>query len=236
MSQSAVSLQSVRLAWPGRVIVPEIVGQFEQGSLTAIVGPNGAGKSTLIKALSGRIKPARGRIIFNPDLGRPACMPQKSELDLSVPITCYELVAMGAWHRFGPWRGLSVQDHQGIRAALQKVGLTGFERHPIDGLSGGQLQRALFARLIVREAQIILLDEPFAAVDLATTQDLLRLLLNWHKQGRTIVAVLHDLEMVRKYFPQSLLLARQVVAWGPTEQALTAANLHLARHLGEQAA
>lgn len=109
--------------------------------------------------------------------------------------------------------------------------MAGLGRRPVDTLSGGQLQRALFARLMLRDARVILLDEPFSAVDRATTEDLLDLLHAWHAEGRTVIAVLHDLDIVRAYFPQTLLLAGQVVEWGATEQVLSPANLHLARHL-----
>jgi len=107
----------------------------------------------------------------------------------------------------------------------------------IGTLSGGQLQRALFARLMLFDAQLLLLDEPFAAVDQHTIEALMQLLCRWHAEGRTIVVVLHDLELAHRYFPQTLLLARQVVAWGATAEVLTPDNLHMARHLcaGEQA-
>ncbi len=118
-----------------------------------------------------------------------------------------------------------------MEQALAQVGLSDFAARPIGTLSGGQLQRALFARLILRDSPVILLDEPFAAVDKATTDDLMKLLIQWNQQGRTVIAVLHDLEMVHKFFPQTLLLAGQAVAWCDTPTALSAENLHLARHL-----
>src|SRR5690606_3286067 len=201
-------------------------------SLTAIVGPNGAGKSTLIKGMMGRMNPLKGSIVLGRGVARQmACLPQAAELDLSFPISTFDLVALGAWHRMGAWRGVDAQGVAAVEDVLRLVGLSGAAQVPIDALSGGQLQRALFARLMLRQAQVILLDEPFAAVDHATTEDLLALLQAWHGEGRTIIAVLHDLDMVRAYFPQTLLLAGQVVGWGPTEQVLSTENLHLARHL-----
>jgi zinc/manganese transport system ATP-binding protein len=228
----AIELQQAWLGWRDRIVVRDASGVFRQGSLTAIVGPNGAGKSTLIKAMSGRISPLRGRIRIDPGVARNlACLPQSAELDLSFPISTFDLVALGAWHRLGPWRGLGEADRDAVEAALAAVGLAGFGQHPVATLSGGQLQRALFARLMMRDARVILLDEPFAAVDSATTGDLLALLHQWHGEGRTLIAVLHDLEMVRTYFPQTLLLAGQVVGWGDSAEVLSPANLHLARHL-----
>lgn len=228
----AIELDQVSLGWRDRVAVRDVSGCFAQGSLTAVVGPNGAGKSTLIKGIMGQVSAARGHIrIGAGSRDQVACLPQAGELDSSFPISVYDLVAMGAWRRVGAWRGLSEQEHERVQAALDAVGLGDFGGRIIGTLSGGQLQRALFARLMLHDAQTLLLDEPFAAIDRHTTEDLLALMQGWHKQGRTLVAVLHDMDMVRDYFPQTLLLARQVVAWGPTAEVLTPENLHLARHL-----
>ncbi|MDN5842715.1 MAG: ABC transporter ATP-binding protein [Alcaligenaceae bacterium] len=230
--QGAIELQRVWLGWREHIAVRDASGVFAPGSLTAIVGPNGAGKSTLIKGMMGRMNPLKGSIVLGRDVARQmACLPQAAELDLSFPISTFDLVALGAWHRMGAWRGVDAQGVAAIEDVLRLVGLSGAAQMPVDALSGGQLRRALFARLMLREAQVILLDEPFAAVDHATTEDLLALLHTWHGEGRTIIAVLHDLDMVRAYFPQTLLLAGQVVEWGPTEQVLSTENLHLARHL-----
>ena len=229
---AAIELQQVWLGWRDRIAVRDASGVFPQGSLTAVVGPNGAGKSTLVKAISGRLNPVRGRIRIDPAMaGDLACLPQSAELDLQFPISTYDLVAMGAWHRLGAWRGLDAAGRDAVEDALRAVGLAGCGRQPVETLSGGQRQRALFARLMLRDARVILLDEPFAAVDRATTEDLLALLHQWHGEGRTLIAVLHDLDMVRAYFPQTLLLAGQVVGWGDSGEVLCAANLHLARHL-----
>lgn len=228
----AIELQQVWLGWRDRIAVRDVSGVFPQGSMTAVVGPNGAGKSTLIKAMAGRLSPIRGRIRVDPAVAADlACLPQSAELDLDFPISTFDLVAMGAWHRLGAWRGLDDAGRDAVEAALRAVGLAGFGRQSVNTLSGGQRQRALFARLILRDARVILLDEPFAAVDQGTTESLLALLHQWHGEGRTLIAVLHDLDMVRAYFPQTLLLAGQVVGWGDSGQVLSASNLHLARHL-----
>jgi zinc/manganese transport system ATP-binding protein len=232
MSTAVIELDQVWLGWRERVAVRDVSGAFGRGSLTAIVGPNGAGKSTLIKGITGLISPLRGRIRLAPDAQtQMACLPQLGELDRSFPITAYDLVAMGAWPRTGPWKGFDAAEHERVQAALEMVGLGDFGRRIIGTLSGGQLQRALFARLMLHDAGTLLLDEPFAAVDQDTTEDLMALLQRWHTEGRTVIAVLHDLDLVRSHFPQALLLAGQAVAWGPTEQVLTPENLHLARHL-----
>ena len=116
---------------------------------------------------------------------------------------------------------------------MAAVGLTGFERRPISTLSGGQMQRALFARLLLQDASLILLDEPFTAIDAKTTADLLDLVRRWHEEARTVVAVLHDLEVVRRVFPRTLLIAREPVAWGETAEVLKADNLLRARRMVE---
>ncbi|MCX7374302.1 MAG: ATP-binding cassette domain-containing protein, partial [Alphaproteobacteria bacterium] len=113
------------------------------------------------------------------------------------------------------------------------VGLRGFEARGVGSLSAGQFQRLLFARLLMQDAPILLLDEPFTALDERTATDMLALLRRWHGEGRTIIAVLHDLDLVRREFPRTLLLARDCVAWDATETALTAANRLRARHMSE---
>jgi zinc/manganese transport system ATP-binding protein len=120
-----------------------------------------------------------------------------------------------------------------MAAALHAVGLDGFSTRPLDTLSGGQMQRALFARVILQDAPVVLLDEPFAAIDDRTVGDLMHLVDHWHREGRTVVAVLHDIELVRRHFPQTLLLAREPIAWGATAVALRPENLQRARAMPE---
>lgn len=227
-----IELDRVSLGWRDRVAVRSVSGGFERGTMTAIVGPNGAGKSTLIKGMMGQISPLRGHIRLS-ELARShrACLPQLGELDRSFPVSVYDLVAMGAWQRVGAHRGFDEAEHKRVADALEAVGLADFGSRIIGTLSGGQLQRALFARLMVQDAQVILLDEPFAAVDRATVDDLMALLRLWHGQGRSIIVVLHDLEMVKEQFDRVLLMAGQAVAWGSAQDVLTPENLHMARHL-----
>ena len=227
-----IELSEVALGWRDRVALRDVSGVFRRGSCTAVVGPNGAGKSTLIKGLMGLVSPLRGQIRMARDVrANLGYLPQLGEMDRSFPLSTYDLVAMGAWRRTGSWRAFDASEHEKVHQALRAVGLEDFGPRIIGTLSGGQLQRALFARLMMHDASILLLDEPFAAVDRDTTEDLLALLRDWHAQGRTVIAVLHDLDMVRAHFPDAVLLAGQVVSWGPTESVLTPDNLHLARHL-----
>src|SRR5690606_2824441 len=232
MTSSVIELDQVSLGWRDRIAVRDVSGSFEKGSLTAIVGPNGAGKSTLMKGIMGHVTPLRGTIRIAKDLRHAiSWLPQTGELDRSFPISTYDLVACGAWGRVGAWKGFSKQEHERVEHALETVGLADFGRRIIGTLSGGQLQRALFARLLLHDAATLLLDEPFAAVDRHTTDDLMALLHRWHDVVGTVIAVLHVLDMVRAHFPQALLMAGQAVAWAPTETVLTPENLLLARHL-----
>ena len=232
MSSPIIELDHVSLGWRDKVALRDMSGQFLAGGLYALVGPNGAGKSTLLKGLIGEIAPVQGQIRLNLDASTElAFLPQQADIDRSFPITVYDVVAMGAWSRIGAWRGMNAKEHARTQQALETVGLAGFSARSINTLSGGQFQRALFARLLVQDASVILLDEPFSAVDTDTTQDLLALVLDWHAQGRTVIAVLHELDMVRRHFPTSVLLGGQLVAWGESETVLSPENLHLARHL-----
>jgi zinc/manganese transport system ATP-binding protein len=233
-SGGAIVLQNVTLAYDGHPAVDHLSGEFSRGSLTAIVGPNGAGKSTLMKGMAGLLRPADG-LIQPAGLGRGgiAYLPQHAEIERRFPISVIQTLLLGQWRRIGWTRPVTRELREGAQRALAAVGLAGFERRPIETLSAGQFQRVLFARLIVQDAELILLDEPLAAVDWRTSEDLLRLIVSWQLEGRTVAAVLHDLDQVRAYFPDTLLLARERVAWGPTREALMPQNLQRARHLSE---
>lgn len=203
------------------------------GSLLAVVGPNGAGKSTLLKGIAGLLAPMSGRIERPVEAGRMAYLPQQAEIDRSFPLSVFDTVALGLWHETGALRRLSAGQRARCQQAIESVGLAGFERRTLDTLSGGQFQRVLFARLILRDASLILLDEPFAAIDNPTTDALMALVQGWQAQGRTVIAVLHDLELVRRCFPLTLLLAREAVACGPTAQVLTPQQLQRSRGMVE---
>jgi zinc/manganese transport system ATP-binding protein len=230
MTSPALILRDLTLAHGRRIVAGPISGVFRPGSLTAVVGPNGAGKTTLLRALAGLHPPARGRIERGGlPPGRIALLPQASTLDRTFPITCRDVVALGHWDRIGPFGRAGAPQLEAARHALESVGLGGFGARPVNELSAGQFQRLLFARLIVQDAPVLLLDEPFNAIDERTTADLLGAVRAWHAQGRTVIAVLHDLDLVAEAFSETLLLAREPIAWGPTAQVLSAANRRRAR-------
>jgi zinc/manganese transport system ATP-binding protein len=219
-----VSLHHGRLA-----AVRDLSGCFAPGSLTAIVGPNGAGKSTLLRALAGLHPVAAGRIdtggLAPADI---ALLPQGSQLDRGFPITCRDVVALGLTGRTGAFRPIGAHHLATAEAALVAVGLPDHAGRPIGALSAGQFQRVLFARTMLQDAPVLLLDEPFGAVDSRTACDLLDILQGWHAEGRTVVIVLHDLHLARVLCPHTLLLAGERIAWGPTAQALSETNRHRA--------
>ncbi|ANY78385.1 ABC transporter [Microvirga ossetica] len=229
---TAIRFDGVTLGYDRRPAVHHLDGEIPSGSLMAVVGPNGAGKSTLLKGIVGTLKPLDGHIRLDGSSGI-AYLPQAAEIDRSFPLSVYDLVAMGLWSRSGLFGGIARHERTRIEHALAAVGLIGFERRPISTLSGGQMQRALFARLLLQDAPVILLDEPFTAIDAKTTADLLDLVRRWHDESRTVVAVLHDLDMVKRTFPQTLLIAREPVAWGETVDVLSPENLLKARRMVE---
>lgn len=233
MSAPAICFDDVTLGYDRHPAVHHLRGSLDAGSLTAVVGPNGAGKSTLLKGVAGVIKPLGGRIERGEAARRVAYLPQAAEIERSFPINVYDLVAMGLWAHCGVFGGVGRRERARVGEALEAVGLTGFENRAIGTLSGGQMQRALFARLLLQDASVILLDEPFTAIDAKTTADLVAVVERWHGEGRTVLAVLHDMETVRHHFPQTLLIAREPVAWGPTREALSAENLLAARRMVE---
>ncbi len=205
-----------------------------KGSLLALVGPNGAGKSTLLKGIMGQLSPLDGSISLNGiERAAIAYLPQQNQVDRSFPITVQEMVALGVWGQIGAFGRLRSQHKRQVQSALKQLGLQGFEQRLIGSLSGGQMQRVLFARLLVQQAELILLDEPFTGIDSRTTHDLIHLIQAWHRAGKTIIAVLHDYDQVRQYFPTCLLLSRQPICYGPTADVLTAENLLRARQLNE---
>jgi len=229
-----IAFDDLTLGYGRRPAVHHLNGAVLRGSLTAVVGPNGAGKSTLLKGVVGALKPLAGAIRIDRDArGRIAWLPQAADVDRTFPMPVYDLVAMGLWSRSGLFGGVGRADRARIDEAVAAVGLTGFEARPIGTLSGGQMQRALFARLLLQDAGVILLDEPFTAIDEKTAADLLALVRRWHAEERTILAVLHDLDLVRRVFPETLLIAREPVGWGPTGEVLCAGNLLKARRMIE---
>lgn len=221
-------VEDLTLTMDRRPAVHHASFRLAPGAKMALVGPNGAGKTTLLRAIAGLHRPEEGRIRA---AGPVALLPQASTLDRSFPLSCRDAVLLGLWGEAGAFRPIAAPERTG--EALSAVGLDGFAARPVGSLSAGQFQRVLFARLLLQDAPMILLDEPFNALDARTAADLLGVVRRWHGEGRSILAVLHDLDLVRREFPETLLLAREVVAVGPTAEVLSAENRLRARMMAE---
>jgi zinc/manganese transport system ATP-binding protein len=229
-----IKFQNVTLGYDRHPAVHHLNGEVAAGALVAVIGPNGAGKSTLFRGLAGILKPLSGSIhLGGLDIKDIAYLPQTADIDRSFPISVFDFVGTGLWRRVGFFGGMGRAARDKITEALAAVGLNGFENRSIGTLSGGQMQRMLFARALLQDARLIVLDEPFNAIDAKTSADLLALVKRWHGEGRTVMAALHDMELVRNHFPETLLLARGPVAWGATADVLTNENLLVALRMCE---
>jgi zinc/manganese transport system ATP-binding protein len=220
-ADGGIRLRDVTVRYGRRIALEAVSGEFDSGSLTAVVGANGAGKSTLLAAIAG-VKRLAGGVVTRAARQRLAYLPQVAAIDLGYPLTLCELITLGGWREFGAFRSPGTALRARVAEVAETVGLAGRLARSIGEISVGELQRALFARLILQDATVILLDEPFAAVDAQTMSVLLDQVVRWHREGRTVIAVLHDLDLVQAHFPSTVVLARRCVAWGATEVALPA--------------
>ena len=222
----AIKLNNLSAGYDRHPVVHHVTGAFPDASMTAVVGPNGGGKSTLLKTLVGFVPLMTGGIDFGGVMpAEIAYLPQQFEIDRAFPLSVLDVVMLGHWPRLGAL-GLR-RDHHRDEAlkALAQVDMAAFAERPIISLSTGQWQRVLFARLSLQRARLILLDEPFAAIDGRTTHDLVHMLERWRGEGCTIICVMHDFNLVRDHFPQSVVLARELIAWGDTKDAMRDENL-----------
>lgn len=231
-----ISFDNLTLGYGHRPAVHHLQATVESGALLAVVGPNGAGKSSLLKGIMGEIKPMQGHLQLHGIERRDiAYLTQQTTLDVTFPLSVFDLVAMGLWKHSGAFGRIGRSGREAVMRALQAVGLQELAQRTIGTLSGGQLQRARFARLMLQDARLVLLDEPYAAIDASTVKDLSGLVQRWHQEGRTVISVLHDLEHVKAAYPHTLLLAREPIAMGLTPHVLTAEHLQHAREHAENA-
>jgi zinc/manganese transport system ATP-binding protein len=232
-----LQLRSIALGYPGVELFRHLSLDIEAGRLLAVLGANGTGKSSLVKMLLGLKEPAAGRL--NWPNGRPAeigYLAQMTEFDRRFPIRVRDLAAMGAWRGFGLRAGLGADGHRRVEAALEAAGVWDIADRPLHTLSGGQLQRTLFARVIMQDAPLILLDEPFAAVDQTTEAHLMTMIRHWRDQGRAVVMVLHDLSSVLDHCDNALLLGAGEAHHGPVDRILTPERLVRQGYLSESQA
>jgi zinc/manganese transport system ATP-binding protein len=217
-----IFVNNLEVGYDRRAVAMPLCGRFLSGSLTAVIGANGAGKSTFLKTLAGLQSAVAGDIKFNQGKRpRLAYLPQQAELDRSFPISVFDIVAMGCWPQSGLFGGINRQSAMNVEQALETVGMTEMASFPVGSLSGGQLQRTLFARLLMQQAPLIMLDEPFTGIDSQTTELLLKVIAQWHREGKTVIAVLHDISMVSRHFRDVLYLSGQQNLWGSAHDVLS---------------
>lgn len=219
-------IDNLGLGFGGAPLFENLSCSIVPGSTLAVVGANGSGKSTFVKTLLGLHIPLSGQIKW--PSGKPneiGYLAQLTEFDRRFPIRVRDLAAMGTWQGFNPFSGLNKNIRMRIDQALETAGILDIADEPLHTLSGGQLQRSLFARVIMQDAPIILLDEPFSAVDQYTEQHLLRVVDQWQKEGRAVIMVLHDLSAVLDHCTHALLLGNGRARVGTVADVLTPDNL-----------
>lgn len=214
---SRLRLDDLQLAQGGRTVLEHVSGTFQDGAITALIGANGAGKSTLIQAIMGELTPLRGRIECDVPKERRAWLPQQLALDLSFPMSVEELIMTGTWPSHGALKGYCAAHYRKGRAVMARLGISQLAHRPLGELSGGQRQRALLGRTLMQEAELLLLDEPFANVDIDTVDILMDVLRDMAAQGTTILVVLHDLEQLARLAECVLVLAGGHAHWSTPE-------------------
>jgi len=230
MTEIILRINNVTVRYGPTVALEQVTANFPCNSLTAITGPNGAGKSTLLRAILGWLPLTTGEIRIGDShahhaLPRLAYLPQRPEIDWDFPITVEAVVTQGRFPARGLWRAFGAEDTEMIERAIEEMGLHELRARQISCLSGGQQQKVFLARALAQGADIFLLDEPFAGLDARATDDLVTHLSQWREQGRTVLAVVHNLELARRAFPHALLLNSRVVEFGTSVDVLRSANI-----------
>lgn len=221
----AIEIHDLTVSYQRKPVLWGIDCEIPEGEMTAIIGPNGAGKSTLMKSILGLIPHASGHALF---WGKTIAevrssityMPQRESVDWDFPINVEQVVMMGRNQSMGLFKKPRAADHALVSQALRQVGLESFSKRQISELSGGQQQRVFLARALVQDADLYLMDEPFAGVDIATEEMIMQVLQSMKKAGKTIIAIHHDLLSVSQHFDNALLLNLRKIAFGKTHEVL----------------
>ena len=229
-SHSIIRFSHVTVRYGSRLALEDVTMDIPCGSLTAVLGPNGAGKSTLLRAILGWHDLGGGEIRIGDahaqhQLPRLAYLPQRQTIDWDFPITVRAVVEQGRYPSLKPWQRLAARDHALVDRALDELNVTDLADRQIRMLSGGQQQRVFLARALAQGADIFLLDEPFAGLDLHATEELTHILRAWEAQGRTVLAAVHDLALAREHFTNGVLLNTRLIAAGPIAGVLTETNI-----------
>ncbi len=230
-SPSPLSVYDLTVAYHRKPVVWDIEFEVPEGSLVGVVGPNGAGKSTLLKAVMDLIPRASGRVSvfgksYRQNRHRVGYVPQRESVDWDFPVNALDVVTMGLYNKIGWCLPVRKKHRAAAMEALGRVGIAELAGRQISQLSGGQQQRTFLARALVQNADLYLMDEPFAAVDAATEKAIVRILRGMKDSGKTAVVIHHDLQTVPDYFDYVILLNMRVVAHGPVDQVFTPENLH----------
>jgi manganese/zinc/iron transport system ATP- binding protein len=227
---SPLAAFGITVAYRNTPVLTDLSFEVPPGTLTAIVGPNGAGKSTLIKTALGLVQPLTGHFeffgkSFREVDGRVSYVPQRTSVDWDFPVTSLDVVCMGLYRKIGWFRPVRARHRKRAMEALAEVGMQDYAKRQISQLSGGQQQRVFLARALVQDAELFLMDEPLAGVDVATEKTIISTLHRLRDQGRTAMVVHHDLDTVSEYFDRVLLLNRQVIAEGAAKDVMTPEHL-----------
>ena len=230
MAVDAISATELTVDYDGVTAIKDVDFTVRAEKLTAIVGPNGAGKSTLIKALLGLIPTRTGSISCFGTLPKQyrkniSYVPQRAQIDWEFPANVFDVVAMGLYGELGLLRRFSSAHKDRVHSALMNVDMADFAARQISQLSGGQQQRVFLARSIIQDAELILLDEPFGGIDAKSEAVIVDILRSQKQNGKSIVAVHHDLSTVKDYFDDIILLNKTVTAFGPVNDVFTKSNI-----------
>ena len=225
-----LSIDDLTVAYHRKPVIWDVDFEVPEGSLVGIVGPNGAGKSTLLKAIMNLVPRASGRIEvfgqpYHKNRHRVGYVPQRESVDWDFPVDALDVVTMGLYNQIGWCLPVRKKHRQQALDALDRVGIADLARRQISQLSGGQQQRTFLARALVQNADLYLMDEPFAAVDAATERAIVEILRELKQTGKTAVVIHHDLQTVPEYFDYVVLLNMRVVAHGEVEEVFTSENL-----------
>ncbi|GAA4447488.1 ABC transporter ATP-binding protein [Novipirellula rosea] len=230
-SSIALSVDDLTVAYHRKPVIWDVGFDLPAGSLIGVVGPNGAGKSTLLKAVMDLVPVASGRVkvfgdTYRRNRNRVGYVPQRESVDWDFPVDALDVVAMGLYSKIGWCFPVRKKHRQAAMEALDRVGIADLARRQISQLSGGQQQRTFLARALVQDADLYLMDEPFAAVDASTEKAIVEILRELKSRGKTAVVIHHDLQTVPEYFDYVVLLNMRVVAHGPVEETFTSENLN----------
>ena len=217
---SRLQLEDLQLARGGRTVLEHLDGSFQDGAVTALIGANGAGKSTLISAIMGMLRPVAGRVACQVPRERCAWLPQQLALDLTFPMSVEELIMTGTWPSHGALKGYCAAHYRRGREIMARLGISHLAHRQLGELSGGQRQRALLGRTLMQEAELLLLDEPFANVDIETVDVLMEVLRDMAREGATIIVVLHDMEQLSRLADDVRMLAGGHGRWVSPEALL----------------